>query len=332
MKEFISVNNKHAAPYEFYAHGFEPNSEIPARVSEIERVLIEQKVGELIYPDKFSQVPRELLEKIHDPAYVAFILESAKREQREIPENKYRYPTSFPYRRSNRVPNNDVGALGYYSIDTYTPVHEDLTDAALVSASGAYSAAVDILHGGNTSYSIGRPPGHHAGYDYMGGYCYFNNAMVAVETLREKGKVAILDVDFHHGNGTHDILDMQRMIDVADPDLMFPYFSGKKRMFEKPECFNYPLPLGVTNEQYDAILQRTLRRINDFNPYSLVVSIGYDTYKDDPIGGFQLTTDYYERMARQIMELKKPTVFIQEGGYNVAAIGHNARSFIKGTE
>jgi acetoin utilization deacetylase AcuC-like enzyme len=176
----------------------------------------------------------------------------------------------------------------------------------------------------------------------MGGYCYFNNAMVATEVLRSEGKVAILDVDFHHGNGTHDIVKRKNLaaqgntilaISIhADPDRMFPNFTGKTNEIPESGCVNFALDSGINNKEYDKILLKALSMIDLFNPDFITVSLGFDTYKKDPICDFKLTTKYYERMANQIMEVKKPTVIIQEGGYNTDAIGANALSFIKGIE
>lgn len=142
MNEYIAANVNHAPPQEFYAQGFVPHSEVPGRVLEIERALRESSVGTLIYPENFLSVTRDLLSFIHDPKYVSFILDSAEREKNM---EGYRYATTFPYRRGTRLPDHAVGTLGFYSFDTYTPVHANLTKAVLSSANASYTAAIDLL-------------------------------------------------------------------------------------------------------------------------------------------------------------------------------------------
>lgn len=191
---------------------------------------------------------------------------------------------------------------------------------------------------------MGRPPGHHAGYDFMGGYCYFNNSAIAAYALSEHGKVAVVDVDFHHGNGTEDIFrtlqegqENPKVITFsihADPNRKFPYFSGQSSTPETPlwQGVNFALEEHITNSEYARVLDQVLKRATDLKVDYLVVPIGYDTYQYDPFGDFDLTTPYYEEMSKQIMALGLPTVFIQEGGYNIAALADNIKSFIRGIE
>jgi acetoin utilization deacetylase AcuC-like enzyme len=174
----------------------------------------------------------------------------------------------------------------------------------------------------------------------MGGYCYFNNAAIAADYLSKKGKVAILDIDFHHGNGTqHIFYDRSDVLYVslhADPLVKFPYISGfsdeQGRGDGKGFNKNYPLPLGTTEETYEKTLKKALEDIKKFSPDTLVVSCGFDTYIDDTWGGFKLTIPFYETIASQIKSLGVSTLVLQEGGYKVDALGKIAYSFWKGLQ
>lgn len=338
MKEFLSKNTAHNPPFEFFYGKRGPHQEQRVRVIEMEKALFDSPNSEVIYPEQFTPLPIEILKAVHSPDYVDFIL--GIKEERKT---KYRYPSVFPPRRS--VDTKQVnGLLGYYSFDMYTPISNAVPKAALTAATGAYNAALTVLNGEKASYAVGRPPGHHAGYDFMGGYCYFNNSAVAAYTLSEHGKVAVIDVDFHHGNGTEDIFrTLQKDQDNpkvttfsihADPNRMFPYFSGHSTNLDTPlwQGVNYALREHITNDEYAKVLDQVLKRVADIKVDYLVVPIGYDTYQYDPLGDFDLTTPYYEEMSKRIMELGLPTVFVQEGGYNLELLADNIKSFIHGIE
>jgi acetoin utilization deacetylase AcuC-like enzyme len=172
----------------------------------------------------------------------------------------------------------------------------------------------------------------------MGGYCYFNNAAVTANYLSRHGRGASLDIDFHHGNGTqHIFYDRSDVLYVsihADPLARYPYISGfddeQGRGAGLGSTKNYPLPLGTTDTEYIRTLDRALEDVRVFAPDYLVVSAGFDTYKDDPIGGFALTAACYEQIGQRISALNTPTVILQEGGYNVEALGDLAHTFLKG--
>ncbi|OGE26146.1 hypothetical protein A3C26_01310 [Candidatus Daviesbacteria bacterium RIFCSPHIGHO2_02_FULL_39_12] len=338
MKEFLSKNTDHNPPFEFFYGKRERHQEQRSRATEMEKALLNSPNSEVIYPEEFTPLPIHILKVVHSSDYVDFLTSTKEGKGR-----KYRYPSVFPPRRSSqtRQPN---GLLGYYSCDMYTPVNSKIASAALTAATGAYNAAQAVLRGEKTTYAVGRPPGHHAGYDYMGGYCYINNSAVAAYTLSEQGRVAVVDVDFHHGNGTEDIFktlqaeqEEPKVITIsihADPNRMFPYFSGHSTTPDTPfwQGINYALGPDITNQEYDRVLNKVLRQVDDLRVDYLVVPIGYDTHEADPIGDFKLTTPYYEQISRRIMELGLPTVFIQEGGYNTELLANNIKSFIRGIE
>jgi acetoin utilization deacetylase AcuC-like enzyme len=223
-------------------------------------------------------------------------------------------------------------------MDTYTPIVAKTYDAARSSVDVALTGAKFVLEGEKVIYSLCRPPGHHADCNSMGGYCYFNNAAIAAEYLSEHGKVAILDIDFHHGNGTQSIFydraDVLYISIHANPEVKFPYSSGFSEEAGRGEGLgfnkNYPLPLGTTNEEYMEVLQRALQDVRNFAPNFLVISAGFDTYEKDPIGGFELTIPFYKDIGQEIAALNLPTLIVQEGGYNVDALGDIAYSFLRG--
>ncbi|EKD86283.1 MAG: Histone deacetylase superfamily protein [uncultured bacterium] len=174
----------------------------------------------------------------------------------------------------------------------------------------------------------------------MSGYCYFNNAAIAADCLSGHGKIAILDIDFHHGNGTQDIFyersDVLYVSIHADPHDKFPYISGFSDESGKGKGIgfnkNYPLALGTKDQEYLKVLMRALKDVEEFKPRYLVVSLGFDTYEKDPIGGFKITPGFYKEIARNIKGLELPTLLIQEGGYNVEDLGKLSYLFLQGME
>lgn len=281
-----------------------------------------------------KKAPISLIKRIHDLDYITFL----KKMCNQISAEKYLYPSVFSSRSFRQV-ENSLAKLGIYSSDMYTPLSSKTYQCALDSAAVAYEVAVQIQRN-NTSagYALCRPPGHHAERNQMRGYCYLNNCAIAVEFLSSFGKVATLDIDFHHGNGTQQIFYARKDVLTTsihgDPSLIFPYFSGfsDEIGLEEGRGFNINVPLskGIKDRQYQKELEKILSRIQDFSPSYLVVGLGFDTHEDDPIGGFALTTNYYSRMAKTIAALNIPTVIIQEGGYNIKTIGRNVLAFLKG--
>src|SRR5207249_4149140 len=206
----------------------------------------------------------------------------------------------------------------------------------------AITVAERVTGGERLAYGLCRPPGHHAARGMLGGYCYFNNAAIVAEWLRRQGgarKVAILDIDYHHGNGTQQIFwergDVLYVSLHADPARAFPYFSGHADETGagagKGRNRNFPLPAGTRITPYAAALEDACAIIAEFDPDApLVVSLGFDTYERDPIADLGLRTDDYARVGSMIAALGRPTVLLQEGGYAIDAIGANAVSFLSG--
>ena len=227
--------------------------------------------------------------------------------------------------------------LGRYSYDASTPVAEGTWEATYWSAQSALTALDAVLAGECAAFALGRPPGHHAGADYMGGYCYVNAAAVAAEAAHRAGRrVAILDVDYHHGNGTQDIFlargDVFFASLHADPRTDYPFYWGHadERGTGEGATLNLPLPRGTGWREYEPALGQALEAIARFAPDLLVLSYGADTYAGDPISFFRIETAEYELMARRIASLGVQTLVVMEGGYAVDALGANVASLLSG--
>jgi acetoin utilization deacetylase AcuC-like enzyme len=228
-----------------------------------------------------------------------------------------------------------LGLAGTYCFDTETPIVAGTWAAARSAVDAALTASELVLSGASAAYALCRPPGHHAGSDYYGGYCYLNNSAIAAERLRENGTVAILDIDYHHGNGTQDIFwsaDSVTYISIhGDPDFAYPYHTGRAiERGERGGIFNYPLPLGTTDASYLRTLESALEVIGQRGVDFLVVSVGYDTSDNDPVGKFCLTASCYREIGRAMAALGKPTLLVQEGGYDLHSIGECADRLIRG--
>jgi acetoin utilization deacetylase AcuC-like enzyme len=212
-------------------------------------------------------------------------------------------------------------------------------EVARASAETALTGA-ELLKSGkeNVVYALCRPSGHHAGPRVFGGYCYFNNVATAAEYLLPSGKVAIVDIDYHHGNGTQEFFEQMKSVFTAsihgDPRDEYPYFWGYEHEQGKGQGsganHNEPLPKGTKAKAYLAAVDRISEKIKTFAPSYLIIAAGFDTYKDDPIGGFSLLEEDYTELGRRFKQLDLPVLICQEGGYNIDALGHCVKNFLKG--
>jgi acetoin utilization deacetylase AcuC-like enzyme len=229
--------------------------------------------------------------------------------------------------------------LGAYCFDTATPIVEGTAGAARAAVDIALTAADRVLEGVPLAFGLCRPPGHHAGRNNIGGYCYFNNAAIVAQSLVDRGaeRVAILDVDYHHGNGTQQIFwergDVLYVSLHGDPAGAYPYYSGYATERGAGEgagtTLNLPLAPGTDGDAYLATVAEALAAIRDFDPDApLVLSLGFDTYHADPICDLALRTEDYARIATEIAALDMPVVALFEGGYAVEALGANAVAFL----
>ena len=229
--------------------------------------------------------------------------------------------------------------LGPYSFDASSPIAAGTWEGAYWSAQTSLTALDAVLAGDRAAFALCRPPGHHCGPDYLGGYCYLNNAAIAAEAGAAAGRrVAILDVDYHHGNGTQDIFyargDVLFVSIHADPRMDYPYFWGHADETGEGDgegaTLNLPLPRGTDLAAYLPALDAALERIAAFAPDLLVVSYGADTFAGDPISHFRLETPDYATIARRIASLGLPALVVMEGGYAIDALGANVASFLAG--
>lgn len=274
----------------------------------------------------------EFIKKIHDPDYVNFLMNLNK----FIKDKAYHFPTDFWHDKKREL-SSFLPNLGRFSLDVYTPVAKNTFSSVLSSAAVAYTAAKKIVDGEMVVYGLTRPSGHHAMKSLMGGFCYLNNGAIAAQYLSEFGKVAVLDVDYHHGNGTQDIFydrgDVLTISIHADPEDKFPYYWGLEDEIGvglgKNKNLNIVLASGTNNKDYDKALEKALKKIKNFKPKYLVISLGLDTYEKDSLGDFKLTNGYYQIMAEKIKSLDCPVVIIQEGGYH-QDLGKNVVSFLSG--
>jgi acetoin utilization deacetylase AcuC-like enzyme len=286
-----------------------------------------------------TQAPRdqgeEPLLRVHSRDYLDF-LKRAYRGWLEAGREGDAFPYTFPVvaRRPLRLERIDA-LLGQYSFDTSTPIAEGTWDAAYWGAQTALAATDAVLGGERAAFALCRPPGHHAGADYLGGYSYLSNAAIAAEQALTAGRsrVAILDVDYHHGNGTQDVFcgrgDVAFASIHADPATDYPYFWGHADE-SRGNVLNLPLPRGTGWAEYEPALTRALEWIAAGEPELLIVSFGVDTHEADPISHFKLRTQDNAPMGRRIAELGLPTVVVMEGGYAVEALGASVASFLSG--
>ena len=289
-------------------------------------------------PDALDWTP---VRKVHDGAYLNFLENAWSLWQAEGYQAEA-LPTVFPARRmqNQREPDHIDGKLGYFSMAIETAITAGTWDAAQASAAIAQTGQRHISSGANCAFSLCRPPGHHAARDLYGGYCFLNNAAIAAQGHLDAGakRVAILDPDFHHGNGTQDIFyerdDVLFVSLHGDPKDAFPHFLGYADEIGAAagEGFNvnYPMPPGTLYSVWADALNQGLDRIRNYAPDVLVVSLGVDTFENDPISFFKLKSDDFTDYGRRIASPGMPVHFVMEGGYAVEEIGLNTVNVLQG--
>lgn len=311
--------------------------ERPSRVEYILGELKKRGHDDISPPGRYAAKP---VKAIHDGGFLRF-LETAWDQWQAAGYKGEILPTVFPARRMQlREPRQIDGKVGYYALAIETAITPGTWQAARSSCAVAQSAQRLVSGGEQSAFALCRPPGHHAARDLYGGYCFLNNAAIAAQMFIDDGaaKVAILDVDFHHGNGTQDIFyDRDDVLFCSlhgDPQHAFPHFLGYKDETGqgRGEGFNrnYPMPPGTDYSRWSRALKDAIKHIRAHGPDALVVSLGVDAYKDDPISFFKLDHDDFTDCGRQIAKLKLPTVFVMEGGYAVAEIGVNTVNLLEG--
>jgi acetoin utilization deacetylase AcuC-like enzyme len=288
---------------------------------------------------------RSPIDAVHEPAMVDF-LETAWARFQEVRPQREVFPDSIlhPALREDMapapVPSGVHAALGYWCFETMTPLVTGTYEAARAAVDVALTATDIVLGGERAAYGLCRPPGHHAPRAAFGGYCYFNNAAISAHAIASATgtKVTVLDVDYHHGNGTQQIFytrdDVQYVSIHGDPNRAYPYLIGYDDETGAGRGLGHTLnlPLGTRTDdvQYLAALGRALDAVDRFDPGIVVVSLGVDTHERDPIGDFAVTTEAYERHGAMVAALGRPLVILQEGGYHVPSLGENVQRWLLG--
>jgi len=338
----------HDVSYETYLGRAIPANEVVARAELIRQSLVADGGFELVGPTDHGVEP---ILAVHDPGLVRFLetvwadVEAENSGTEALIADTYPVKAMFEGMSPEQVaalpePTAPGGRAGWWGLDTANPIVAGTNDAARGAVDVALTTLDLVLEGEPIAYGLCRPPGHHAGRSMAGGYCFFNNAAIAAEAYtRASGEpVAILDVDFHHGNGTQQIFWRRGDVFYAslhgDPRRIYPFYLGHAtETGEGPGAganLNLPLPAGTGDESYLAAIDRALAAI-DARPGSLiVVSLGFDTYRDDPICDFALTTPGYHEIGRRVAALGRRLVVLQEGGYYGPALGPNAVSWLRG--
>ena len=335
MKCFFSdQQSKHAPALELQNGALVPHAESHLRVEAIKSGL-----SNLTVPIDHGLAP---ILAVHDAAYVDF-LQRAHRDWVEAGRPGDAFPYVFPIRGRRPLALDRIDAeLGQYAYDCGTPVAAGTWDTVYWSAQSALSALDAVLGGDQHAFAFCRPPGHHAGADYMGGYSYLNNVAIVAEAARERGvgKIAVLDVDYHHGNGTQDLFyargDVLTISLHADPKTDYPFYWGHADEIGSGDGLNanlnLPMPRGTGWQTYQESLSQALSRIADCQPDLLIVPYGADTYANDPISFFDIETGQYTDMAQFIASAGLPTIICMEGGYAIDALGANVAAFLNGFE
>lgn len=338
MKVFCSEDHrKHFPKGELYGGEFVRPFECPERWEHIMAQLKARGFDDLSPPGELDWDP---VRKIHTGPYLTFLEEAWNRWEKEG-MNGEAVPTVIPARRMRQVePEHIDGKLGYYCMALETAITPGTWEAAQASAAIAQSGQRHISAGASTAFSLCRPPGHHAASDLYGGYCFLNNAAIAAQGFLDAGaeRVAILDPDFHHGNGTQDIFyersDVLFVSLHGDPMEAFPHFLGfaDETGAGDGEGFNvnYPMPPGTPYSVWGEALNDGLERILNFGPDVLIISLGVDTFENDPISFFKLKSDDFTDYGARIAKLGLPTHFVMEGGYAVEEIGINTVNVLQG--
>lgn len=336
MKAFFAEEQRRHYPESYLVNGvFHPNPEHPDRVD----LLLEgaRQAGCAI--ERPADCGLSPILDVHEARYLRFLENAHERWRRIKGASPSVTPNIHPVSRDNHYPDSVVAQAGWHMLDASAPIGPDTFESARWSAASAVAAADAVVTGERAAYALCRPPGHHARQDAAAGFCYFNNSAIAATRLRKKRRrVAVLDVDLHHGNGTQDIfydrVDVLTISIHADPTRFYPFFWGSEdqRGSGRGEGFNvnFPLPRGSNDDAFLAALDAALLKVADFAPDALVVALGLDAYEGDPFGGLSVTTQGFHRIGAMIGGARLPTAMVQEGGYLCDDLGRNLSAFLTG--
>lgn len=339
---------EHAGRQEMHRGRLVPCVEVPARQDLVAQALGERGFALNAPEPEIAAHTHALLPRLHDADYLSFLASAWSRwcalsagqaggDDREHGPQQDLLPDVWPTRgmRQDRLPDNFAAQVGYFAFDSGSPITAGTWDAAFEGACCAVSAARAVSRGdAAAALALTRPPGHHAGPNFFGGYCFLNNGALAAQTLRDEGfdRVAILDIDYHHGNGTQAIFEQRADVLTlslhGDPQTEYPFFLGHADELGSGAGLganrNWPLPRGTGFTAWRQALLEAVAVLREWGAQALVVPMGLDTFQDDPISGFTLTSSDFDTVGADLATLRLPTVFTLEGGYATAAIGDNA--------
>jgi len=323
----LVVNDKHSLHHVHERGYVEAPVRIKAILEELNKSGLFERLPARSHPDRF-------IREVHDSRLVNYL----RRASKTAGKKKSIYPYVFPIRNTSRPPRDETVLAGYYCIDTFTPLNQSAYLAARQAVDCALTAAAEVLDGRPLAYALVRPPGHHAERASFGGFCYFNNSAIAANYLSRYGKVAILDIDYHHGNGQQDIFyDRADVLTVSvhgHPRFAYPYFSGfadeTGRGVGAGYNLNIPLSEHTSPEEYLAGVDRALRRISQFAPDYLVVALGLDTARGDPTGTWNNRIKDFLELGKRVGAAEAPILVVQEGGYLARSLGKNVYAFFRG--
>ena len=341
MKSFADPGQARHSPQFFLIRGeVRPNYEVPARASALESALN----GLGLPPETAPPATRARLETLHRPDYLDF-LANAVREWEALPSRgpeavPNMHATADALANGGRCPDSIVGKVAWYTADCACPIGPGTWEAATGAAGVALAAAAEAAAGRSSAYALCRPPGHHAYAARAGGHCYINNAALAAEALRRAGaaRVAVIDVDSHHGNGTQGLFwrrgDVLTVSVHGDPNRYYPFFTGYAEERGEGEGegrnLNLPLPFGTGDADWLAAIARGIEEAKAFGAEALVVSLGFDASEHEPLNALAVTADGFARAGALLGGMRLPSAIVQEGGYKVDLIGTLLERFLTG--
>lgn len=345
MRVYHNPNHVHHAPKSFIARGQVTQCPEQPRRADILLDAATRAGHEIVEAGQHGLGP---VRAIHDAGYLDF-LERAWGLWSALPNPGGEIiPNVHPGRNMNAAPQATVALAGHYQADTACPIGPGTWEGILASADVAASCAEHVMvalkagDAGAHAYALCRPPGHHAFADQAGGFCFLNNSAIVAQICRERGaeRVAILDVDVHHGNGTQGIFyDRDDVLTVSlhgDPSAYYPFFAGygSETGTGAGEGYNHnhPLPFGTGDDAYLTALEKAFEGIAAYNPDILVIALGLDASVDDPLAFLSITTEGFARIGAAIGAFGLPTVLVQEGGYISDSLGDNLAATLAGFE
>jgi acetoin utilization deacetylase AcuC-like enzyme len=335
---YSSKHRDHGGAMELMFNRMVPMFERPERMDQILIRLKECGFPPPIEPEVFGLDP---VHRIHDRGFVAFLMSAHTRWRKEMGGSGFATAYMFGMRGMKQHPGKSIHSLlACYTFDVCVPFVAGTWDAIKSAADTALTAQRLVQEGEPSAFALCRPPGHHASQDLAGGYCYLNNAAIAAQAFLDQvaARIAILDIDYHHGNGTQRIFyerdDVLYVSIHASPEQEYPFLLGyadERGQGPGQGCnVNLPLPKGASWPAYRTALETGLAAIARRGADVLIVSLGVDTYKDDPVSAFKLESDDFTRIGHSIGALRKPTLFVMEGGYALEALGANVVNVLQG--